>query len=68
MRKAALLALVRDTTGDDDYLRTLIPEWLAPGAFFDDHTMTFQSMGNRNFVINLSNMTEAAYKITRGTE
>jgi len=68
MRKAALLALVRDTTGDDDYLRKLIPEWLAPGAFFDDHTTTFQSMGNRNFVINLSNMTEAAYKITRGTE
>jgi len=68
MRKAAVLSLTRTTTRDDEYLRQLIPEWLTPGAFFDDESMTFQSMGNRNFAINASNMLEGMYKMTRGTE
>lgn len=68
MRRAAVLSLTRETTRDDEYLRQLIPEWLTPGAFFDDETMTFQSLGNRNFAINLSNMLEGAWKMTRGTE
>lgn len=65
MRRAALLGLTRATTRDDEYLRLLTPEWIAPTAFFDDNRMTFQSMGNRNFAINMSNILDAAWKLTR---
>ena len=68
MRKAAILGLTRTNTRDDEYLRKLLPEWIAPTAFFNDETTTFQSMGNRNFVINLSNIIDAAWKMTRGEE
>lgn len=68
MRKAAIMGLTRTNTRDDEYLRKLLPEWIAPTAFFNDETTSFQSMGNRNFVINLSNIIDAAWKMTRGEE
>ncbi len=68
MRRATIMGLTRTNTRDDEYLRMLLPEWLAPSAFFEDETMTFRSLGNRNFAINMSNILDAAWKMTRGTE
>ena len=67
MRRATIMGLTRSNTRDDEYLRMLLPEWLAPSAFFKDETMTFRSLGNRNFAINMSNILDAAWKMTRGT-
>ena len=68
MRKAAVFSMTRSTNRKDEYLRMLLPEWLAQTAFFDEESLSFQSMGARNFAIGASQLLDAMWKMTRGTE